>query len=98
MLFLAWNHLTSKVKQTLLTLMGITLGTAAYITISGMMMGFQSFILEQLVNNDAHIRISAREDFITKENVEKSGFDIVFTKPQSIINIANAQKIENRKI
>jgi len=74
MLFLAWNHLTSKVKQTLLTLMGITLGTAAYITISGMMMGFQVFILEQLVNNDAHIRISAREDFITKENVEKSIF------------------------
>jgi lipoprotein-releasing system permease protein len=74
MFFLAWRHLTSKVKQTLLTLLGITLGTAAYVTISGMMMGFQVFILEQLVNNDAHIRISAREDFITKELVEKSLF------------------------
>lgn len=74
MFFLAWRHLTSKVKQTLLTLMGITLGTAAYITISGVMLGFQIFILEQLVNNDAHLRISAREDFITKEDVEKNIF------------------------
>lgn len=74
MFFLAWRHLTSKIKQTLLTLMGITLGTAAYITISGMMLGFQTFILEQLVNNDAHIRISAREDFITKDKVEKNIF------------------------
>ncbi|MEY4616315.1 MAG: hypothetical protein RJB66_1275 [Pseudomonadota bacterium] len=74
MFFLAWRHLTSKIKQTMLTLMGITLGTAAYITISGMMLGFQTFILEQLVNNDAHIRISAREDFITKEKVEKNIF------------------------
>jgi len=74
MFFLAIQHLTSKVKQTLLTLMGITLGTAAYITISGMMMGFQVFILDRLVNNDAHVRISAREDFITREGVEKAIF------------------------
>lgn len=74
MLFLAWRHLTSKLKQTLLTLMGIILGTAAYVTISGMMMGFQTFILEQLVNNDAHIRISAREDFVQKDVVEKAMF------------------------
>jgi lipoprotein-releasing system permease protein len=74
MLFLAWRHLTSKVKQTLLTLMGIILGTAAYVTISGMMMGFQVFILEQLVNNDAHIRISAREDFVVKSEIEKTHF------------------------
>ncbi len=74
MLFLAWRHLTSKVKQTLLTLMGITLGTAAYVTISGMMMGFQVFTLEQLVNNDAHVKVSAREDYVTREAVEKSVF------------------------
>lgn len=74
MFFLAWRHLSSKVKQTLLTLLGITLGTAAYVTISGMMMGFQVFILEQLVNNDAHIRISAREDFINQKQVESNLF------------------------
>ncbi len=74
MFFLAWRHLSSKLKQTLLTIMGITLGTAAYISISGMMMGFQEFILEQLVNNDSHVRISAREDFINQESVEKTLF------------------------
>ena len=30
---------------------GIILGTAAYIAISAMMLGFQSFIVDQLVNN-----------------------------------------------
>ncbi len=74
MFFLAWRHLTSKVKQTFLTLLGITLGTAAYVTISGMMMGFQSFILDRLVNNDAHIRISAREDYVQKNDIENIFF------------------------
>jgi len=100
MLFLAWRHLTSKIKQTLLTLMGITLGTAAYITISGMMMGFQEFILEQLVNNDAHIRISAREDFITQSEIERTFFNqfhhVFWISPPG--GLRESAKVENPQL
>ncbi len=75
MLFLAIRHLLSRKKQTLLTLMGIVLGTAAYVAISGLMWGFQSFIIDQLVNNDSHIRISAREESLTETSLNESFFD-----------------------
>lgn len=75
MFFLALRHLISRKKQTILTLMGIILGTAAYITISAMMLGFQYFIIDQLVNNDSHIRIKAREETLTAENLKSSLFE-----------------------
>lgn len=75
MLFLALRHLLSRKRQSLLTLVGILLGTAAYIAISGMMLGFQTFIVDQLINNDAHIRISAREDVITEHSLDADFLD-----------------------
>lgn len=57
-------------KQSLLILLGIIMGSAAYVAISGMMLGFQTYMLDQLVNNEAHIRISAREEVLTAENME----------------------------
>jgi lipoprotein-releasing system permease protein len=74
MLFLALRHLMSRKKQTSLTLLGIILGTAAYIAISGMMLGFQTFMIDQLVNNDSHIRIKAREDILTPNSLNSSFF------------------------
>lgn len=75
MFFLAIRHLLSRKKQTFLTFIGIVLGTAAYVGISGMMLGFQTFIIDQLVNNDAHIRIQAREEILTAQVMNKSFFD-----------------------
>lgn len=76
MWFLALRHLSSRKKQSFLTLAGITLGTAAYVVISGMMLGFQTFIIDQLINNDAHIRISAREEIITEHSMDDDFFSI----------------------
>jgi len=75
MFSLAIRQLISRKNQTLLTLMGIILGSAAYVAISAMMLGFQSFIVDQLVNNDAHIRISAREEILTAANVRDFFYD-----------------------
>jgi lipoprotein-releasing system permease protein len=74
MLFLALRHLSSQKRQSILTLVGILLGTAAYVAISGMMLGFQSFIVDQLVNNDSHIRISAREEVIREHSLDEEFF------------------------
>ncbi len=71
MIFLSLKHLTARKKQTLLILLGIVLGTTAYVAISGMMLGFQNYIIDRLINNEAHIRISAREEVITKESIEQ---------------------------
>lgn len=65
MMFLSLKHLFARKKQSLLILLGIVIGTAAYVAISGMMLGFQTKLMDQLVNNDAHIRISAREELLT---------------------------------
>ena len=81
MFFLAIRHLLSRKKQTSLTLLGIILGAAAYIAISGMMLGFQTFIIDQLVNNDSHIRIRAREEMLTERSL-----DAAFFNPQTLIN------------
>lgn len=75
MFFLAVRHLLSRKRQTVLTLMGIILGAAAYIAISGMMLGFQTFIVDQLVNNDSHIRITAREEFLDSDSLDGSIFE-----------------------
>lgn len=75
MFFLALRHLLSRKRQTSLTLLGIILGTAAYIAISAMMLGFQTFIVDQLVNNDSHIRINAREELLTAESLNSSFFN-----------------------
>ena len=71
MIFLSLKHLTVRKKQTILILVGITLGTTAYVAISGMMLGFQDYIIDRLINNEAHVRISAREEIITRKNIEE---------------------------
>lgn len=87
MLFLAIRHLLSRRRQTSLTLLGIILGSAAYIAISGMMLGFQGFMVDQLVNNDSHIRITAREDMLTETSLNEAFFGpevlISWIKPPS---------------
>lgn len=70
MIFLSLKHLFARKKQSLLILLGIVIGTASYVAISGMMMGFQTKLMDQLVNNDAHIRISAREESLTAEALD----------------------------
>lgn len=75
MIFLALRHLTARKKQTLLTLLGIMFGGASYIIIAGFFLGFQTFLLNQLVNNDAHLRITAREDFLGEHSLDNAFFE-----------------------
>lgn len=75
MWFLAFRYLLSRKKQTALILMGIILGTTAYVAITGIMMGFQTFLAEQLVNNEGHIQVTARDSLISIKEVQPSLFD-----------------------
>ena len=74
MLFLALRQLLSRKKQSAFILIGVILGTTAYIVISGVMLGFQQYLLNKLVNNTAQISISAKEQLIQPNAVKNALF------------------------
>ncbi|MDH5648719.1 MAG: ABC transporter permease [Gammaproteobacteria bacterium] len=74
MLFLATRHLLSRKRQTTLILLGICLGTMVYVIISGLQLGMREFILDRLLNNTPHIKISARDRIIDKEEMTQRFF------------------------
>lgn len=74
MIFLAFRHIFARPKQSLLTLLGVSLGTTAFISFAAIMTGFQSFIIDQLVNNDAYVKISAKEKMVTEKDLNESLF------------------------
>ncbi len=71
---LALRHLMSRPRQTLLIYLGVTFGALAFVTISGFFMGFQAFLVDQLVNNDAHLKISAPEEVVTDQSLDHAFF------------------------
>lgn len=75
MLFLAWRHLMSRKRQTTLILLGISVGTLMYVVISGMQLGMREFIMDRLMNNTSHIKISARDRPIDREEMTKRFYD-----------------------
>src|SRR5258708_3312001 len=74
MFFLAVRQLLARPRQTLLALLGITLGTAAFLTISGVMMGFRQLFIDQLINSTAHVSITARDEPVSRESLESVFF------------------------
>lgn len=97
MIFIALRQLWARKGQTLLTLIGVMLGAAAYIAISGILLGFREYLLDQMVNNDSHVRISAKARL-----VEETSFDHIFTgKNETLFWIVppsgrkDSQKIDN---
>jgi lipoprotein-releasing system permease protein len=75
MFFLAIRQIISRPQQTILTVIGILLGTAGYVMFSGIMLGFQTVIMEQLVNSDGQIKVSPRDEIISEKTFEDIFFD-----------------------
>lgn len=97
MFALAIRHLVARPRQTFLTLLGILFGATSFIVISGFFLGFQVYLLDQLVNNDAHIRISAREEYLSEHGLDKAFFadaeHVFWAVPPS--GVKSDQKIES---
>lgn len=81
MVFLAIRHLLSRKKQTLLILSGIGLGTAIFIFISAIQLGFRNYIIRQLIENDGHIKVTGRDESLNMELVESWFF------PQDLMDV-----------
>jgi lipoprotein-releasing system permease protein len=54
---IAFNHLLSKKRQTIVAMLGVTFGIAIFIFQAGLMSGFQSYFIEQTVSTTANIRL-----------------------------------------
>jgi lipoprotein-releasing system permease protein len=74
MILLAIKYLYSRKRQSLLTLLGILLGAGGYVTISGFFVGFQDYLVQELINNSAHIFIQARQEFLTTHSLDRAFF------------------------
>jgi lipoprotein-releasing system permease protein len=74
MSFLAIRHLLSRKKQTLFIMLGIFIGCMGYIIISSMIIGVQHFLMNQVIENDAHIRIKAKEETIYPNQIKEKLF------------------------
>ena len=58
----------------MLTLLGVFFGTMAYVGVSGFFVGFQGFMVQQLVNNAAQVHIEARKDYLTEHVLDQPFF------------------------
>ncbi len=62
MISLALHYLAARKKQTLLMLLGIFFGTASFTTLSGLLLGFKDYLVNQLVNNSAALHVEPARD------------------------------------
>lgn len=75
MFYLAIRHLLARKKQTFIIVFGIFIGTTGYVLISGFIEGVQMWMKQTVIENDAHIKISASEKTINREEIEYSLYD-----------------------
>ncbi len=97
MIFLAIRYLLEKKKQTFFTLLGVFFGTMAYVSVSGFFVGFQGYMVDQLVNNSAQIHIQARQDTLHEHQLDKifykDNFSHVFwaSRPSGVLGYQGVQ-------
>ena len=74
MIFLALRYLLERKRQTVLTLLGVFFGTMAFVSVSGFFLGFQGYLVQQLVNNSAQVHIEARQDYLADHDLDEAFF------------------------
>ena len=57
-LSIALAHLRSRKRQTVVSILGVTLGVGVFVSISGMMQGFQNYFRTQIIETNPHIVIT----------------------------------------
>jgi len=66
---LAVKYIFSRKLQSLLMLIGVAFGCGGYIVFTSIQTGFQNFLKERLIENNGHITIRSREDYITPDSL-----------------------------
>ncbi|MEJ5338489.1 MAG: ABC transporter permease [Aquificaceae bacterium] len=61
-LFVAFKLLLERKRQTLVSVVGVSIGVSAFIVMSSLMLGFQNYFIQQVIDLEPHIRIKPREE------------------------------------
>jgi lipoprotein-releasing system permease protein len=78
MIFLAVRYLWERKRQTFFTFLGVFFGTVAYVSVSGFFLGFQGFLVQQLVDNSAQVHIQARESSFEEHELDTAFYGKLF--------------------
>jgi ABC-type lipoprotein release transport system permease subunit len=60
-LFLALKLLLERKRQTVISFLGVSIGVSAFVVMSSLMLGFQSYFIQQVIDLEPHIRIKPKE-------------------------------------
>jgi lipoprotein-releasing system permease protein len=60
-LFLALKFLLERKRQTVISFLGVSIGVSAFVVMSSLMLGFQSYFIQQVIDLEPHIRIKPKE-------------------------------------
>lgn len=88
-LFVALKLLLERKRQTLVSVVGVSIGVSAFIVMSSLMLGFQNYFIQQVIDLEPHIRIKPREEH---KKVE-AGTVLLGEKPQEKDRILGWQDI-----
>ncbi|MFY7788776.1 MAG: hypothetical protein ACOVQA_12980, partial [Thermoflexibacteraceae bacterium] len=69
---IAVRHLLSKKKQTLVAVLGVTFGIAAFIFQAGIITGIQSFFKDRTIELSAHIHLFKANQTVKESILERS--------------------------
>ncbi|MFN7065847.1 MAG: ABC transporter permease [Aquificaceae bacterium] len=61
-LFVALKMLFQRRRQTLVSILGVSVGVSAFVVMSSLMLGFQNYFVQQVIDLEPHIRIKPREE------------------------------------
>ncbi len=90
-LFIALKLLLERKRQTTVSTLGVAIGVSAFIAMSSLMMGFQGYFIQQVIDLEPHITIKPTEEIDEKRIVKK--FD-----GESLVEIYGSKPKEKDKI
>lgn len=61
-LFVSLRMLLQRKRQTLISILGVSMGVSALIVMSSLMLGFQNYFIQQVIDLEPHIKIKPREE------------------------------------
>ncbi len=87
-LYISLKLIFERKRQTIITLLGVSIGVAAFIIMTSLMKGFQKYFIEQALNINGHINLKVEENYDDfrilkkKYKIENHLFDVLGSKPK----------------
>ncbi|WP_448588409.1 ABC transporter permease [Thermocrinis sp.] len=70
--FIALKLLFERKRQTIVSFLGVSIGVSAFVVMSSLMLGFQNYFIQQVIDLEPHVRIKPRENLQDKVKEEFS--------------------------